>query len=238
MINLLPLIPNPFTHDTMTTPKETAEIIARNRLSRIKAKEVTSTTPSRTSMRHGSVVNNSRDNSPAKGESPKKRKNPEKPKSPANAKSPIKAKNVGRAKNTELEVESTDDNNDQREEAHDDVKEPEALVEKEDSDGDEDPGFKPDYKGRVVSYKDPETDRPGHGIVGEYVAGEGYHVLFTYTDDLEPRECVDHCPLHWIDASLVDEAVASAWKTAIAKESLHDSPKNARTKKASPVPTS
>jgi hypothetical protein len=36
-----------------------------------------------------------------------------------------------------------------------------------DPDDEDDPGHKPDYKGRVVSYTDPDSERPGHGIVGD-----------------------------------------------------------------------
>jgi hypothetical protein len=66
--------------------------------------------------------------------------------------------------------------------------------------------------------------------------GKGYHVLFKYTDDQEPSECVDHCPLHWINDTLVDEDTANAWNTAIEDARLHDSPQSSRNKKASQLP--
>jgi hypothetical protein len=82
-------------------------------------------------------------------------------------------------------------------------------------DNDDDKDF-PDYNGRVVSYNDPQSKRPGHGMVGDYIQDEkGYHVTFKYTDDLEPRDCVDHCPRHWIEESLVAVDAANAWKTAM-----------------------
>ena len=105
-----------------------------------------------------------------------------------------------------------------------------------DPDDEGDPGHIPDYKGRVVSYTDPDSERPGHGIVGDYIKGQGYHVLFKYTDDLEPSECVDHCPLHWITDTLVDEETANAWNTAMEDARLQDSPLSSRHKKATQLP--
>ncbi len=88
-----------------------------------------------------------------------------------------------------------------------------------------------------MSYTDPDTNRPGHGKVGEYIKGQGYHVLFKYTDDLEPTECVDYCPLHWLEASLVDAETANARHTAMEEAKSHDSPTTSRHKKASPLQT-
>jgi hypothetical protein len=82
----------------------------------------------------------------------------------------------------------------------------------------------PDYRGRVVSYNDPSSKRPGHGLVGEYIEDEGYQVIFKYTDDLEPRDYVDHCPRHWIEESLVAVDAANAWKTAMEDAKKIDSP--------------
>jgi hypothetical protein len=88
MMNLLPLTPNQFLHETMATPKETAEMhINRARLARGKVKEASNVTPARSSNRHNGSLTNSTENSPLKGaKSPIK-----KAKSPAKkAKSPSK----------------------------------------------------------------------------------------------------------------------------------------------------
>jgi hypothetical protein len=50
---------------------------------------------------------------------------------------------------------------------------------------------------------------------------------------LEPREIVDHCPLHWIDTHLVDANAARIWKAALEKQTSQDSPNTARLKNAS-----
>jgi hypothetical protein len=121
-------------HKTMTTPKETFEKINRNRLSKSKAKDVSSPTPSQATPRHGSITS-SRENSPAKGESPAKEK------SPAKGKSPVITKRAGTAKRPAVEVESTEDNTDQRENSHADVREDDALWDTEDSDDEEDPAW-------------------------------------------------------------------------------------------------
>jgi hypothetical protein len=58
---------------------------------------------------------------------------------------------------------------------------------------DEDPSSRPEYVSRVVSYMDPGTNRPGHGLVGNYIPGEGYNVQFKFIDDLEPQDSEQHC---------------------------------------------
>ncbi len=46
----------------------------------------------------------------------------------------------------------------------------------------------PDYSGCVVSYTCPESERPGHGIVGKCNHAEGtYEVQFTFADNEKPQ---------------------------------------------------
>jgi hypothetical protein len=61
-------------------------------------------------------------------------------------------------------------------------------------------------------------------MVGDYIQDEGYHVSFKCTDDLEPRDFVDHCPRYWIEESLVDTHADNFWKSAMENAKLLDSP--------------
>jgi hypothetical protein len=246
MITLLPLTPNQLLHETMATPKEAAEmLLSRTRLPGGKGKEASNTPQSRSTNHRGSG-SNSVENSPAKGAKspPKGAKIPTtSQKSPAKKqKSPAKkSKSTNKTQHPPLQIaHDTEDASNEGNDGEQRNKDNEASEhERDESDPDDenDPGHKPDYKGRVVSYTHPDSERPGHGIVGDYIQGQGYHVLFKYTDDLEPSECVDHCPLHWITDSLVDADTADAWNTAIEEARLHDSPQSSRQKKAAPLPT-
>ena len=75
----------------------------------------------------------------------------------------------------------------------------------------------PDYKDRVVSTTNSDN-RPAIGKVGGYIPEEkGYEITFTYSDDLEPKEHVDFCPQHWVEANLVAPETATAWAQAVDK---------------------
>jgi hypothetical protein len=87
-----------------------------------------------------------------------------------------------------------------------------------------DPSYRPEYVGRVVSYTDPDTNRPGHGLVGKYITGQGYNVLFKYIDDCEPQESEKEWPLQWIEDHLVDEATPRAWTNAVTDQDKQNSP--------------
>ena len=238
MITILPLTPNQFLHETMVTPKEAAEmLVSRSRLPRGKGKEASNKTRS-------SSKSNSVENSPAKGSQspPQGKTNPNsKQKSPAKKKeSPAKkpkSTNATQPKPVKIALHTEDASNEGNgEQGNKDNEASEREGDESDPDDEGDPGHIPDYKGRVVSYTDPDSERPGHGIVGDYIKGQGYHVLFKYTDDLEPSECVDHCPLHWITDTLVDEETANAWNTAMEDARLQDSPLSSRHKKATQLP--
>jgi hypothetical protein len=228
----------------MATPKETAEIlVSRTRLARGRGKEASNITHSRPTNSSGSK-SNSVENSPAKGAKspPQVKKSPiTKQKSPAKKqKSPAKKpQSTNATSNPPLQIalHTEDANNEGNGGQRDkDNEASEREGDESDHDDEDDLEHKPDYKGRVVSYTDPDSERPGHGLVGDYIKGKGYHVLFKYTDDQEPSECVDHCPLHWINDTLVPEDTANAWNTAIEDARLHDSPQSSRNKKASQLP--
>ncbi len=89
---------------------------------------------------------------------------------------------------------------------------------------DEDPSSRPDYDGRVVSYTDPDTTRPGTGVVGKYIPGEGYNVQFKFVDDLEPQSSELHCTQDWIEEHLVDAETARAWTTAVSQQNQKEAP--------------
>jgi hypothetical protein len=228
----------------MATPKEAAEmLVSRSRLPRGKVKEASNITQSRSTNRSSSK-SNSVENSPAKGSKspPQGKKSPTtKQKSPAKKqKSPAKkpkSTNATQPPPVQIALHTEDASNEGNgEQRNKDNEASEREGDESDPDDEDDPGHKPDYKGRVVSYTDPDSERPGHGIVGDYIKGQGYHVLFKYTDDLEPSECVDHCPLHWITDTLVDEETANAWNTAMEDARLQDSPLSSRHKKATQLP--
>jgi hypothetical protein len=87
-----------------------------------------------------------------------------------------------------------------------------------------DPSYRPEYVGRVISYTDPHTNRPEHGLVGNYITKQGYNVLFKYIDDCEPQESEQEWPLQWIEDLLVDEATARAWTNAVTDQDKQNSP--------------
>jgi len=205
VIPLLPPTPNQFLHETMSTPKEAAELIAKKRRGKDQGKDGSSSTPTRHSLRQNSAAN-SREHSPAQGKgSTPTQKN--KPSGIDGNKSPPKIH-----KSPPHQSQSPT-NNDEDE-----------AAENGGQDNDDDKDF-PDYNGRVVSYNDPQSQRPGHGMVGDYIQDEkGYHVTFKYTDDLDPKECVDYCPRYWIEESLVDTDAANFWKSAMENAKLLDSP--------------
>ena len=228
----------------MATPKEAAEmLVSRTRLARGKVKDASNIAQSRATNRPGSK-GNSVENSPAKGSKspPQGKKSPTtKQKSPAKKKeSPAKkpkSTNATQPAPVQIALHTEDASNEGKgEQGNKDNEASEREGDESDPDDADDPEHKPDYKGRVVSYTDPDSERPGHGIVGDYIKGKGYHVLFQYTDDLDPRECVDHCPLHWIADTLVDEDTANAWNTAMEDARKHDSPLSSRHKKATTLP--
>ena len=91
----------------------------------------------------------------------------------------------------------------------------------------------PDYSGCVVSYTCPESNRPGHGIVGKCNHAEGtYEVTFTFTDNQKPKGTTDSCvPLQFVEENMVDDETALAWTTAVANHLLIDSPTSKTTEK-------
>jgi hypothetical protein len=80
------------------------------------------------------------------------------------------------------------------------------------------------YVGRVVSYTDPDITRPGHGLVGKYIPGEGYNVQFKFIDDLEPQDSEQHCTQDWIEDHLVDAETVRAWTTAVKQQNKKEAP--------------
>jgi hypothetical protein len=196
----------------MSTPKEAADLIAKKRMGKAEGKDGSSSTPIRHSLRKNSAAN-SQENSPAqeKGSTPNKKIKPSgknAKRTPRNHKSPPKETQEPPQEKHDGDQSKNDDDED------------EATYEQE---NDEDEDF-PSYKGRVVTYNDPSSGRPGHGLVGEYIQDEGYEVSFKYTDDLTPRDCVDYCPRYWIEQSLVAVDAANAWKTAMENAKKLDSP--------------
>ncbi len=108
-----------------------------------------------------------------------------------------------------------------------------SQKEKQDGDGDNttggsedaDPSSPPEFVDRIVSYsKDPHTSRPGHGLVGKYIPGNGYNVQFKFIDDLEPKESEQHCTQDWIEDHLVDADTALAWTTAVSEQNKKEAP--------------
>jgi hypothetical protein len=136
----------------MSTPKEAADLIAKKCMGKAEGKVGSSSTPTRHSLRQNSAAN-SPQNSPAqgKGSTPTKQTKPsgKSGKSPPTKhKSPLKTSHSP----------TTNFQNPEKEEAE------AAEIGGKDNDDDED--F-PDYKGREVSYNDPASGRPGHGMVGD-----------------------------------------------------------------------
>jgi hypothetical protein len=89
---------------------------------------------------------------------------------------------------------------------------------------DEDPSSHPEYVDRVVSYTDPGTNRPGHGLVGNYIPGEGYNVQFKFIDDLELQDSEQRCTQDWIEAHSVDVETARARQTAVSQQNQKEAP--------------
>ena len=84
----------------------------------------------------------------------------------------------------------------------------------------------PDYSGCVVSYTCPESNRPGHGIVGKCNHAEGtYEVQVTFADNDQPKGITDSSvPLGFLEEHMVDDETALAWTSAVAKHLFMDSP--------------
>ncbi len=87
-----------------------------------------------------------------------------------------------------------------------------------------DPSYRSEYVGRVVSFTELATNRPAHGLVENYITGQGYSVLCKYIDELEPPESVQEWPLQWIEEHLVDETTAKAWYDALTDQAKLNSP--------------
>jgi hypothetical protein len=83
-----------------------------------------------------------------------------------------------------------------------------------------------DYVERFLSYKDPETDRHGVGVVGSFdVEQNKYEVQFTFTDNEAPFKHTDRCPLQWVEENMIHNDTYNAWSKEVGKHLELDSPK-------------
>jgi hypothetical protein len=90
-----------------------------------------------------------------------------------------------------------------------------------------------DYTNCVLSYNCPETDRPGHGIVGEYVKKQKLFVVnFTFLDNEAPYTQVDMLPLRFLRSHLVDANTAQTWIDEVERHKNIDSPATRKRKAA------
>jgi hypothetical protein len=87
-----------------------------------------------------------------------------------------------------------------------------------------DPSYRSEYVGRVVSFTELATNRPAHCLVEKYITGQGYSVLCKYIDELDPPDSVQEWPLQWIEQHLVDEKTAKAWYDALTDQAKLNSP--------------
>ena len=93
-----------------------------------------------------------------------------------------------------------------------------------------DPSYRSEYVGRVVSFTELATNRPAHGLVEKYSPGQGYSVQFTYIDGLEPPESVQAWPLQWIEQHLVDQDTAKKWYDALTAQAKQNSPPSGKSR--------
>jgi len=82
-----------------------------------------------------------------------------------------------------------------------------------------------DYSNCVLSYNCPESKRPGHGIVGDYVKKlKQFVVNFTFLDDLFPKEEVHMQTIGFIRRHVVDADAAQKWIEEVERHKNLDSP--------------
>ena len=86
------------------------------------------------------------------------------------------------------------------------------------------------HTGSIISYEDPETKRRGgYGNVGKWLKDKAvYEVDFTFTDMEDPYEQLDHCPLAFVEAHLVENGMGRAWLDALKKQMALDTPETAK----------